>query len=387
MVEQIQALADDFEFHIYSSRVEDIDLEKSTWHRIPAIPGPLLVGFIWFFLANHVARWFERTFRHGRSDLVCSPGINCFDADLVVVHMLFAEFLERTKKDRHFSSHPFRFWFRLLHRRLYYRLIVFLEKRIYPRPELPLVAVSRKLSAALARRYRRSQAVSVVYPGIDAEKFSPSVRERLRAGARRQMSYSEKDFVVLLVGNDWVNKGLACLLAAAALVANPSMKIAVVGTDEPSPFRARLSLTGQASRVQFFPLRPDPEFYYAAADLYAGPSLEDAFALPPLEAMACGVPAIVSGRAGISELVTHGEDGYILEDPQRPQELAALIARLEGDSALRERIGGRAALTARRYTWERNAGEFRQVLLAALVGTRAIGSAEPVETRGQGARD
>jgi len=45
-------------------------------------------------------------------------------------------------------------------------------------------------------------------------------------------------------------------------------------------------------RVLFLPQRPDVEWYYAAADAYIGPSLEDSFALPPLEAMACGLSVI-----------------------------------------------------------------------------------------------
>ena len=56
------------------------------------------------------------------------------------------------------------------------------------------------------------------------------------------------------------------------------------------------------------PPRKDVEFYYAAADVYAGPSLQDSYAMPPAEAMACGLPVIVSASAGVSEIVTSGKD-------------------------------------------------------------------------------
>ena len=49
-----------------------------------------------------------------------------------------------------------------------------------------------------------------------------------------------------------------------------------------------------------------------AADAYVGPSLEDAFALPPAEAMACGLPVIVSNQAGACEIITDGVDGIVL---------------------------------------------------------------------------
>jgi glycosyltransferase involved in cell wall biosynthesis len=387
MVEQIHALADEFEFHVYSSRVEDLDLKKIVWHRIPWFPGPLLVGFVGFFCVNHIARWFDRVFRNISTDLVCSPGINCFDADLVAVHIVFAEFRRRARENLRFRRNPPRFWLRLLHRRLYYSLIIFLERCIYGRLNLPLVAIAGKVCADLQRFYGRTSGVSVVYYGVDSQKFSREIRQKLRAEARNAMGYSGKDFLVLLVGNDWIKKGLACLLKAAALLRNANLKIAVAGKDELSPFRDLLSSRQLGSSVQFFPVRPDPEFYYAAADVYVGPSLEDAFALPPLEAMACGVPAIVSRRAGVSELVTQGEDGYILEDPEQPEELAPLIARLQEDDNLRQRMGAKASATARQYTWQRNATQFREALLSALMAKRATDSVRRAERERQEAQD
>jgi glycosyltransferase involved in cell wall biosynthesis len=361
MVEQLDALADDFEFHVYSSRVDDLDLTKVVWHPIPAIPGPLLIKYVWFSCANHLCRWFDRTFRNFSFDLICSPGINCFDADLVLVHIVFAEFRRRAREGLRFRRNPPGFWLKLLHRRIYYSLTIFLEQRIYSRQSLPLIAFSRKVGDDLRRSYRRTDDVSVVYCGIDYNKFNWVARQNLRADARKTMGYSPKDFVVLLIGNDWIKKGLACLLQAAARVQQGNLKIAVAGKDELLPFRKLLALDQLASAVRFFPVRPDPEFFYAAADIYVGPSLEDAFALPPLEAMACGVPAIVSRQAGVSELVTHGVDGYILEDPEQPDELALLIAKLYEDQELREGMGRRAAETARQYTWERHADQLKSV--------------------------
>jgi glycosyltransferase involved in cell wall biosynthesis len=366
MVEQLDALADDFEFHIYSSRVDDLDLTKVAWHPIPAIPGPLLIKYVWFSCANHLCRWFDRTFRNLSFHLICSPGINCLDADLVLVHIVFAEFWRRAREGLRFRQNPAGFWLRLLHRRIYYRLIIFLERRIYTRQNLPLIAFSRKVGDDLQRFYRRISGISVVYYGIDCKKFNQGARQNLRADARKAMGYSPQDFVVLLIGNDWINKGLFCLLKAAARIQQGNLKIAVAGKDELLPFRKLLALDRLASAVRFFPIRPDPEFFYAAADIYVGPSREDAFALPPLEAMACGIPAIVSRQAGVSELLTHGVDGYILEDPEQPDELAPLIAKLYEDQELREGMGRRAAETARQYTWERNAAHFREILLGVL---------------------
>ena len=131
-----------------------------------------------------------------------------------------------------------------------------------------------------------------------------------------------------------------------------------------------IDLSGLTHRVHFLPLRKDVEFYYAAADAYVGPSLEDAFAMPPLEAMACGLPVIVSSHAGVSEIVTHETDGLILKDPEDAGALATMIRLLHSDSALRERLGENASRTALQYTWDRNAHELRQIFEQILANRR-----------------
>lgn len=366
VVEQLDALADDFEFHVYSTRVADLDLKKIVWHRIPAIRGPHLAQYIWFFGANHFCRWVDRNFRKLAIDLTYSPGINCLDAELIAVHIVFAEFRRRTRDTLRLRINPLGFWPRLLHRRIFYQLIIFLERRIYTRADLPLVAVSGKVRDDLRRFYGHPQNLFVVHNGIDANKFNPTVRQSLRSTARNAMGYASSDFVLLLIGNDWNTKGLPCLLEAAALLRQPRLKILVAGNDDRSPFRTLIEQRGLSSSVQILPPRPDPEFFYAAADVYAGPSLEDAFGIPPLEAMACGLPVIVSRQSGVSELVTHGEDGYILENTKEPKELALLIMRFYENDELCQRLGQKAADTARQYTWSRNARELGDIFLQTL---------------------
>ncbi len=361
LAEQIEALADHFEFHIYSSRVTDLDLKKVVWHRIPPIPGPHLAQYIWFFGANQLCRWVDRAFRRLTFDLTYSPGINCFDAGLISVHIVFAEFNRLARGNLQFGSNPPRFWFTLLHRRISYRVFIFLERRVYSRQDLPLIAVSRRVRDTLQRFYGRQQNLFVVYNGIEPNKFNPSVRQALRAGARSGMGYSFSDFVLLLIGNDWTIKGLPCLIEAVGMLQQPQMKILVVGNDVRSPFRKLLEQQGLTQSVQFLPSRPDPEFFYAAADAYTGPSLDDAFGIPPLEAMACGLPVIISRQSGVSELVTHGVDACILENPIEPAELAMLIRRLYEDEEFCGRLGRNAVQTAAACTWKRNAEQLRSI--------------------------
>jgi UDP-glucose:(heptosyl)LPS alpha-1,3-glucosyltransferase len=362
VAEQVKRLARDYEVHLYSNRVEDVDLSKIVWHRVSALPGPHLFAYIWWFAANHLQRWWDARFRGLKYELLYSPGINCPDADVISVHIVFAEFYERVRCELRLGSNPVKIWPTLIHRRMYYALIKMLERRTYTREDLPLVVISQKVATGLERYYGRNTNVSLIYHGWNREQFGRVRRANLRAQARYELSLHENDFALLLVGNDWKNKGLACLLDAVARLANPELRVLVVGNDTKAPYLTSIQRACLEQRVVFLPLRRDVEFYYAAADAYVGPSLEDAFALPPLEAMACGLPVIVSRQAGVSEVISHGTDGLVLEDSGDAGVLASLIHKLYADDDLRQRLGENASNTALKYTWDGNAEKLRSVL-------------------------
>jgi glycosyltransferase involved in cell wall biosynthesis len=366
VAEFIARLGDEFDFWIYSARVEDVDLGRVVWRRIPELPGPGLAKYVFWFLANRLMRWWDARFAARRADLVYSPGVNCLDAQVVTVHIVFAEFLRHVAPELELRRHSPRAWPRLLHRRIYYRLIAALERRVYSNPRTLLGANSRKTVEDVFRHCGERDGVTVVYHGLELDRFHPDVRARLRAGVRAELGLAEDEIALLLVGNDWRKKGLPCLLDAAAALDDERIRVLAVGTDDPAVCAAELDRSGLRARVSFLPPRRDVEAWYAAADIYVGPSLEDAFALPPAEAMACGLPVVVSSRAGVSEVVTEGVDGFVLRDPADVKELTVILRRLVSDAELRRRIGERAAETARQYTWERNAAIMRSLFRQAL---------------------
>ena len=362
VVEQVERLARDYEVHVYSNRVEDIDPAAIVWHKVPALPGPHLFAYGWWFLANQLWRWWDQRVRGLRCDLVYSPGINCLDADVISVHIVFTEFYERVRDDIQLRKNAVKTWPRLMHRRLYYSLIRTLERLCYTREDIALVVVSKKVGHDLQRFCGQKRQLYVVYHGWDPSRFGQAKSAGLRPQARRLMGLDERIFAVLLIGNDWKKKGLPCLLEAVARLDAPDICILAVGTDIIAPYASAIRRYGLWNRVRFLPVRPDVEFYYAAADAYVGPSLEDAFAMPPLEAMACDLPVIVSSQAGVSEVITHGVDGLILEDPRDADTLASMIGDLHRDAALRGLLGKNAAQTAQQYTWDRNAEQLRSVI-------------------------
>ncbi len=386
IVEQIERLCRQpgFEIHIYAQAIKDFEVlrfassskpekfpGKPIWHRVPAMPGPHLLNFIWWFLANTFLRRFHQFSRGISYDVVYSPGINCPDADAIVVHVVFREFFRHVRNGLRLRSAPLRSWPITIHRILYYRLIMALERRIYRNPELHLAAVSRLTARELSSTAGRED-IAVIPNAVDTEKFNLEERLRRRETSRATFQFQDSDFVLLLVGNGWQNKGLDALLEAMGITRELPLKLLVVGRDDQAPYRVIFRHLQIEERVFFAEPSPDVMQFYAAADAYAGPSLHDSFALPPLEAMACGLPVITSSQNGGSQIITEGVDGFVLGDPQDSQRLAELIRNLYGQPQLRQKIGSTAASTALSYDWERNARETLSFLLSAIRGGGAL---------------
>jgi len=390
VAEQAERLARDFacEIHLYAHQVRDVNVSslaecreapsgRILWHRVPALPGPHLLRFCWWYFANRICRWRDRRFRGVACDLVFSPGINAADADAVAVHVVFHDVVRRLKAASGRTALSPRDWPRRLHRRLYYGLLMRLEKRIYKDPRVRLSAVSALVAAQLAAYFQRSD-VAVIHSGVDTKRFSPQARGRIRPAARAEFGLGGADFGVLFIGNDWNLKGLPALLRALGSCSGASTKLLVVGEDQSAAIEPLVQELGLAGRVTFLAPSADVLPFYAAADVYAGPSLGEAFGLPVLEAMACGIPVIASGRSGVSEVLRDGVDGFVLPDPEDHAALAARLAQLSGDAGLCRRIGEAAAQTASKYTWERNAEEMWKFLRAAAAQRReAVAGAVP----------
>ncbi|MGH9802588.1 MAG: glycosyltransferase family 4 protein, partial [Blastocatellia bacterium] len=128
---------------------------------------------------------------------------------------------------------------------------------------------------------------------------------------------------------------------------------------------AELKLTDQV-RFTGYVADEDLPALYSAAEAFVYPSLYEGFGLPPLEAMACGTPAITSNVSSLPEVV--GQAGLI-HDPNDWQALAAHIARLLGDKAAREHFKQAGIEQAARFSWDRAARETQSVY-DEVVGSR-----------------
>jgi UDP-glucose:(heptosyl)LPS alpha-1,3-glucosyltransferase len=241
---------------------------------------------------------------------------------------------------------------------------MFLERRIYTDPRIHLAAVSPLVAGQLKSFFQREDVV-LIPNAVDTARFDSSTRLARRNASRASSGLAEDVFVLLLIGNDWKKKGLDQLLRALELNRDLPLRLLVVGRDEPALYAATLSRLQLTGRVHFLAPSPDVMQFYSAADAYVGPSLEDAYGLPVIESMSCGLPVICSVRSGVSAIIEDGVDGLLLRRPEQPEDLAALLRLLVQDKSLRESLGQAAIRKAAQFTWDHNARMTHEFLLGA----------------------
>lgn len=171
------------------------------------------------------------------------------------------------------------------------------------------------------------------------------------AGARRYGD--DAQLSVLHVGRLIPRKGIDRLIAAAALAREQGadVRLVVVGSgSEERALRAQAEQLAVPVEWHGFVDQAGLPPYYAAADAFAFPTLDDPFGIVLLEAAASGLPLVASPRGGATgDLVREGESGFVVEPDDREAFARALVA-LSADPALRERMGRAAYLATRDRT-------------------------------------
>lgn len=233
-----------------------------------------------------------------------------------------------------------------------YRRFAALCARQYAGGDRTFVAVSRMV----ARDFEQFHGVDpgqirVIHNGVDAERFSPVVRNRFRPQVREQLGIADQDVVLLLVAHNLRLKGLPTLIHSAAQLRRRGapVRLLVVGSGQTARCERECRRLGLAAH--FAGVVADPLPYYAAADVYVHPTYYDPCSLVVLEAWACGLPVITSQFNGCAELMRDGFEQYVLPDPANVPDLVKRLELLL-DPETRLRVGAHARRLAEAHPAE-----------------------------------
>jgi glycosyltransferase involved in cell wall biosynthesis len=237
---------------------------------------------------------------------------------------------------------------------------LWLEKRRYAWAlKKKVVCTSSSLKGVLEVAYPASVSMlEVVTPGVDAGPGGASAEAREQA--RRKLGLPIGAMLLLFVGNDLVKKGLPTLLQALELMPE-QVHLAVVGQGEAMRMlQTQVERQGLSARVHFLGSQRDMGVAYRAADALVHPTLEDSYGMVVLEAMAHGLPVVVSDvpYCGIAKDLSDCENALILEDPRDATQLATILQALLGNRALAEKLSTSAMAFAQVRSWVQAAATY-----------------------------
>jgi glycosyltransferase involved in cell wall biosynthesis len=208
--------------------------------------------------------------------------------------------------------------------------------------------------------------VHTVYLGIDGDIFrprSPAERQSIRA----LLGWEQNALVLVFVGalGDR-RKGFDTLFSAwQRLCASSdwSAKLVVIGTGAELPaWKTRAAAAGLASRIDFIGFCKDLPAVMAASDALVSPTRYEGYGLAIQEAVCCGLPAIVSKAAHVTERFGAGLEPLILPDAENVDDLADRIRLWR---SRREDFAAAAAIVSaklRQHSWVDMASEFVEIV-------------------------
>ena len=247
------------------------------------------------------------------------------------------------------------------------KLYVYLERLAGAFADLIIVDTDAVRKYGIVHHIAEPAKIITVNMGIDLARFDPDVWSG--QGLRGEFSLGPSTPLIVCVARLVPDKGLECLLEAAALVvgSRPECKFLIAGD---GPLRKRLLdeavELGIEDSVIFAGFRDDVPRVLAAADLFVLPTLREGFGVVFAEAMAMGVPVVGSKMPPITEVVKDGETG-ILVPPNQPRLFAEAILSLLEDEAKRREMAQAArarvqALFDERSNFERMESLYQDLL-------------------------
>jgi glycosyltransferase involved in cell wall biosynthesis len=163
---------------------------------------------------------------------------------------------------------------------------------------------------------------------------------------------------VLAVGSLTPNKNFGGVVRAASMLTDLGYKVVAAGGVNARVFNG-VDLTGDDLVLAGYVTDSELRALYESATCFVFPSFYEGFGLPPLEAMHCGCPVVVSDRASLPEVCG---DAAVYCDPDDPADMAKQLRLVLTSAALRRELSEAGKKRARQFGWQRSAEQLNELL-------------------------
>jgi glycosyltransferase involved in cell wall biosynthesis len=241
--------------------------------------------------------------------------------------------------------------------------------RLIKASKAQIVTVSRFLAEQVIQTWRLNpRRVRVIYNGIDVASFADAAPN---TAFRREIGIAENAPLIGMVGNIRSSKAYDHFIECAVLVAgtHSEARFVIVGqgrNEALEQLRRRIEQTGLTGRVVLAGFREDIPQVLKSLDIFVLTSTSEGLSIATIEALAAGLPVVVSASGGPQEIVRDGETG-LLVPPGEPAAFAEKISLLLQDQALARSLGERGCVDmAQRFDIRKNVAEYTDLYRSCL---------------------
>jgi UDP-glucose:(heptosyl)LPS alpha-1,3-glucosyltransferase len=328
-------------FQVFANRWQS-NSQAIAFHKIPIISFPKFlttISFAWFV---------ERAIRRDNFSLVHSHE-RIFAADLFTLHGI-----------------PHRYWVHHIRQKsmsLYDRATAWVEDRlVYEGGCKKFIAVSGLTKAIFLQEFPiNPDRVCVIHPGVNLFDYAHKNKDGVRHAVRRALGIGDTDPVIIFASMNFEIKGLDDILHSLARLKkqNSNFKLIVAGKGNIKKYEKIAKETQIAGNVIFTGMVSKDNLIdlYLAGDLYMMLSKFDTFGMVVLEAMAAGLPVMISSHVGARDLVREEKNGFIISDTSDYDYIASRLHLLL-DENIRRRMSAAAYQTAAENTWDSVAAKY-----------------------------
>jgi UDP-glucose:(heptosyl)LPS alpha-1,3-glucosyltransferase len=332
-----------YAFHVVANRWGTSS--SAQFHKAP------IISFPKFLTTPSFAYFSKKRIERGQFALVHSHE-RIFAADLFTMHGI-----------------PHRYWVRNIRRKtmsLFDRATDWVERKmVYEGNCKRFIAVSTLARDIFLQEYPLDPArVLVIHPGIDPADYEQFDRRDVRHHIRGEFGINLSEPVIVFVSMNFEIKGLDEIMSALAKLKakQKKFKLVVVGKGNIKKYQRLANENQCASDVLFTgPLSKEKLIQiYLAGDLFIMLSKFDTFGMVVLEAMAAGLPVIISSRVGAKDIVRENENGFIVRKTADADDIATKMAFLL-DEKIREKFAASAQETAKQNSWTNVANKYAAI--------------------------
>ncbi len=204
--------------------------------------------------------------------------------------------------------------------------------------------------------------IIVVRNGVDLNRFYFSEKER--RVLREKLNTDDNVIAFCFVSTNHRLKGLQFLLRSLKILKNKGydFRLLVAGSGDDDYFLRLIKRLGLEDCVLWLGKRKDIENVYRTCDVLVYPTLFDAASSVVLEAMACGLVPIASKYNGTTEVIKEGENGFVIDDPTNPDEIAEKLEYILNNKGLLPILRESAIKTVKRLPTTNVFGEIEKII-------------------------